>query len=361
VRNTRRYQGGGPEAASPGDASPEDATPPGDPSIRRLLVWYPRAWRARYGEEFAELLAAERAERGPSFRRGINVATTGVRARLAGAGLAAHPLDGAAAGQAGLAVVAACTAAAVLAGSAMWAQLAIGVQWSVPRDHRVTQALDLMSAALLVLVLLAVLAGAPVAWAALASAARGQARQFRLPAAFMTAGLVVLVIGSRHFENGWPGTGGHLLLHQGLVPGGVAAFAWAGTTWITSYWAHPAALGAFPAAELAWMLVSPAATGVLMTGAVQLLRRVRLSPRAFRYEIRLANLACAGMTAFPGGALCWLAAAGAGTAGPFRTGAIDRAAVAVLIAAALVGALAVWQARAAARSGRGQALTAPRP
>jgi hypothetical protein len=351
VRNTPRHQGRGPEDTPPAD----------DSSIRGLLWWYPRAWRARYGEEFAELLAAERAERGPSVRRGINVATTGVRARLAGAGLAAHPLDGAAAGQASLAVIAACTAAAVLAGAAMWSQLAIGVQWSVPRDHRVTQALDLMSAALLVLVLLAALAAAPVAWTAVASAARGQGRRFRLAAALMTAGLVALVIGSRHFENGWPGTGGHLLVHQGLIPGGVAAFAWAATMWITSYWAHPAALAAFPAAQLAWMLVSPVATGLLMTGAVQLVRRVRLSPRAFRYEIRVANLACAGLAAFLGGALCWLASAGAGTAGPFRTGAIDRAAFAVLIAAVLVGTLAVRHARAAARSGRGQALTAPRP
>ena len=29
----------------------------------RLLRWYPREWRARYGEEFAELLVAEEVER----------------------------------------------------------------------------------------------------------------------------------------------------------------------------------------------------------------------------------------------------------------------------------------------------------
>lgn len=32
-------------------------------TVARLLLWYPPAWRARYGEEFAELLADELAER----------------------------------------------------------------------------------------------------------------------------------------------------------------------------------------------------------------------------------------------------------------------------------------------------------
>jgi hypothetical protein len=243
-------------------------------------MWYPRAWRTRYGDEFAELLAAEHAERGHSLRRSVNVAVAGLRARLAGAGLAGHPLDGAAAGPAGLAVIASCVAAAVLAGAAMWSQLAIGLQWSVPHGHGITLALDLMSAALLVLVLLTLLAAAPVAWTAVAAAVGGQGRQFRWPATFMTTGLVVLVIGGRHFENGWPGTGGHLLAHQGLVPGGVAAFAWASTMWITSYWVHPSALAAFPAAQLGWMLLSPVATGFVVTGAALGVRQARAAVRS---------------------------------------------------------------------------------
>src|SRR6266702_2446531 len=125
----------------------------------RLLRWYPRGWRARHGDEFAELLIAEFAEHGPSRRRALNVAATGLRARLAGAGLAGHPLDPAAAARAGLATLASCVAAAGLAGGVMWAQLAIGLQWSVPGDDQLTQAMDLMSAALLVLAVLAVLAG----------------------------------------------------------------------------------------------------------------------------------------------------------------------------------------------------------
>jgi hypothetical protein len=58
----------------------------------RLLLWYPAGWRARYGEEFSELLAAELAEQSRSLRRTADVACCGMRARLAGVGLAGHPL-----------------------------------------------------------------------------------------------------------------------------------------------------------------------------------------------------------------------------------------------------------------------------
>ena len=314
--------------------------------VRWLLAWYPRDWRDRYGDEFAELLIAEQAEQGPSWRRGVNVAATGLRARLAGAGLAGHPLHPAAAARAGLATFASCAAVAGLAGAVMWAQMAIGLQWSVPGDHRITRAMQVMSGALLVLAVLAVLAAVPVTWAAIAAAGRGAGRQFRGSAMLAGAGALVLITGGRHFANGWPGTGGHLLVHQGLVPGGVAAFGWAATMWITSYWGHPAMLAAFPAAQLAWMAASPVATGCVVTGAVQLLRRVDLSPRALRFQTWVACVAWAALAAFLGGALCWLA--GSGRSAPlFRAGLIDRAGLAVLAVAAVTGAAAARRARLA--------------
>ena len=159
-------------------------------------------------------------------------------------------------------------------------------------------------------------------------------------------GTLVLLIGGRHFANGWPGTGGHLLVHQGLVPGGVAAFGWAATMWITSYWGHPGVLAAFPAAQLAWMVASPIATGCLLTGAVRLLRRVELSPRALRYHTWVVCVACAGLAAFLGGALCWLWSSG-GSAPLFRAGNIDRSGLAVLAVAAVTGAAAARRARLA--------------
>ena len=227
----------------------------------------------------------------------------------------------------------------------------------------ITWAMALMSGALLLLAVLAVLAAAPVARAALGALASGHGRPLLWPAVLVGAGLTVLVIGGHHVENGWPGTGGHLLGHQGGVPSGVAAFGWAATLWITSYWMHPSALAAFPASQLAWMLLCPLAIGCVVIGSARLLRRVRLSPRALRYETRIACLACCGLAVLLAGALCWLtlswltlswltAARSAGPAGLFQAGAIDQAGVAVLAVAAVAAAAATRQARASAACAR---------
>ena len=61
----------------------------------RLLSWYPREWRARYGEEFVESLMDDMVERPRSAGRTFDVACSGVVARLAGEqpGLGGRPLN----------------------------------------------------------------------------------------------------------------------------------------------------------------------------------------------------------------------------------------------------------------------------
>lgn len=336
-------------AGSPVGGEPDDENPPGAAArqARLLLRWYPRSWRARYGDEFTELLIADVRERPRSWRRTADVARSGLLARLASAGLAGHALDRAAAARAGLATIA-CSAAAFLAvGTAMNSQLAIGVQWSVPDNHDVTVAMALMSGALLAFAVLALLAAVPVAWAATVACASGRARALRWPVLLIAAGAVILVVGGRHFGNGWPGTGGNWWAAHGLVPSGVVAFGWATTMSISSYWAHPAMLAAFPVAERIWMVLSPVAAAGLMTGVVQLLRRAELSPRTIRYEMWLSGIAGVGMAAFLGGAMCWVAAAGAGSQRLFHPGIIDLAGLAVLVIALATGAQAAQRARLA--------------
>ena len=70
----------GPGLRGPGVSGPRDRA-------ARLVRWYPRAWRARYGEEFTELLIAELAERPRSPSRTADVIRGGLVARLADAGL----------------------------------------------------------------------------------------------------------------------------------------------------------------------------------------------------------------------------------------------------------------------------------
>ena len=64
----------------------------------RLLRWYPRAWRDRYGEEFTELLISDIEERPRSAGRAFDVARGGLVARLTAAGLAGRPLPAPGAG-----------------------------------------------------------------------------------------------------------------------------------------------------------------------------------------------------------------------------------------------------------------------
>ena len=62
---------------------------PSDPGTAKLLRWYPRAWRERYGEEFLAMVEDSLDGRRPGWRLRLSVAWAGLRerghrARLAG-------------------------------------------------------------------------------------------------------------------------------------------------------------------------------------------------------------------------------------------------------------------------------------
>jgi len=315
----------------------------------RLLLWYPPAWRARYGDEFAELLAAEFAERPSDRRRAVNVAFSGFRARLADVGLGAHPLDPTAAARARMATLACSGALFAMFGAAMWSQLATGLQWAATQDRGITQALDLMSVALLTFCVVAAVGLAGLIRAAIVSVARHRDAALRKPAALAAASAALLFFGGRHFANGWPGTGGHLLAAHGIVPAGVVAFCWSTTMWITSYWAHPAMLAAFPATQIAWMTLTPLAACGLMTGTAQLIRRLDRSPGALCFETWLGRAGGGGMLIFLCGVMRWLASAAAGQRAVFHVGSIDIVGLTVIVLGLAAGLQAMRRAELARR------------
>jgi hypothetical protein len=302
----------------------------------RLLRWYPTSWRSRYGEEFAELLASELFEQPRSWRRTVNVAGSGMLARLTGAGLTnnvSEPFDQAVASLASLG----CALAVFVAfGAAMVAQLTIGWQWAAPDTFGTATGMVVMSGVMVLFGTLAVLAGAPVVATVLLAVARRRTAGLRQPALVVAAAGTILVLGSRHFANGWPGTGGHPWAHQGLVPGGVAAFLWAATLSISSYWVHPGALLHFPAAEVAWMVVSPLALLAMAVGAIKIMRRLEISAAVVRYEGRLGRIAAGAMTLFLLGAWCWIVDGGPGPRNLFHAGAIDGVGLALMTVALVV-------------------------
>jgi hypothetical protein len=308
--------------------------------------WYPPGWRARYGEEFAQLLIDDMSERPRSLHRTADVVCSGMAARLRARGLTGDELAGAHQIRAGLAWLGAACAAFLAFGVAEWAQITVGWQWSAPGDRATTAAMLLMSGAALAFVALGVLAAVPLGWAAVRAVRRGRAGQIAPPALMGACGGAVVVWGSVHFGHHWPGTGGHAWPQRGLVPGEVARFCWAATLWVSAYWAHPRSLLAFPVMELAWMVISPLAIAVTLAGAVRAasVLSASLTPRALRCETLLAGAATLVMAVFLAGAGGWVLSGGAsGVRGHslFVAGAIDAAGLAVMAAAFLVAASAL--------------------
>jgi len=311
----------------------------------RLLRWYPKEWRSRYGEEFAELLIADICEQPRSWRRNADVAQSGLVARLTGIGLSGHALEPSDQARTSLATLGCAMAVFLVFGVAMWAQLTIGWQWSEPDATATSAGMIAMSAAVLVFFALAVVAVVPIGWTALARLARHRGAGLVRPSLLFLGGLTILIVGGRHFGNGWPGTGGHPWAHQGLVPGGVAAFTWASTLSVSSYWAHPGSLLSFPAAEVAWMAISPLAMICLVVGAAKTIRRLDLSARILHFEAALGVLAAFDMLAFLAGCSSWIIYGDAGPQNLFHVGAIDVAGLVLMVLALAVAYRAVHRAR----------------
>jgi hypothetical protein len=309
----------------------------------RLVRCYPKEWRKRYGVEFTELLVAEITESPRSIRRIANVCASGLLARLTSAGLSSHALPPSEQARASLASFGCALAGFLTFGLAIWAQLGIGWQWSEP-DSATIAAMVVMSVVMALFLALALLATIPIAGHLVHSLVRRRADRLARPLLLFIAAVAVLIAGSRHFGNGWPGTGAHPWVHQGLVPGGVAAFTWALTLSVTSYWAHPASLMSFPPAEIAWMVVSPIAFICAVVGVTKIIRRIDLPLRILRFEMVLAEAAGLLMIAFVGGASSWVVNGG-GPRGLFHIGVIDVAGIAAMSVSIAIAYRAVRRAR----------------
>jgi hypothetical protein len=310
-----------------------------------LVRAYPKGWRARYGDEFTELLLAELAEQPRSWRRTANVVWSGWLARLTSAGLTGHPLPPEQQASASLASFGCAAAAFLIFGGAIWAQLTIGWQWSAPSTSATVAAMIVMTLGIGLMLALALVATVPIVVHIAGRFINGRAQGLARPLLLEVVAGTVLVVGGRHFGNGWPGTGGHPWTHQGLVPGGVAAFTWALTLSVTSYWVHPGGLLSFPAAEIAWMLVSPIALVSVVVGATKIVRRLEASPRLLRFEVVLGEVAALVMILVLGGAASWLVNGGAGPRNLFHAGAIDLAGVGAMFLSIGVAYRAFHRAR----------------
>ncbi|MDQ6605707.1 MAG: hypothetical protein M3Z06_04075 [Actinomycetota bacterium] len=320
----------------------------------RLLRCYPSRWRSRYGDEFTELLIDDISERPRSWVRTADVVRSGALARVAAAGLHGQELSPEQQMRAGLAWLCGALAAFLILGIALWSQLTIGWQWSAPDAPATQVAMIVMSAAFLGLAVLALLSALPLAWSLCALLVRREVHGLLRPLALTVAGAAVFALGSLHFGNGWPGTGGHQWAERGLVPGAVAQFCWAATLWVTSYWVHPGALSSFPALEIGWMVACPVALAATAVGLAKTLRRLPLSRRVLSYECWIGSAAAAAMAAFLAGAGSWVVSGGPAPRGLFRVGAIDGLGVAAMTVALVLAFRAVRRAVSASPGRRAE-------
>jgi hypothetical protein len=316
-------------------------------SARRLVRCYPPAWRARYGEEFVQLLIEDMSERPHSLSRTADVLRSGLLARLASAGLAGDVLEPQQQVRAGLGSLSVAVTAFLAAGVALWAQLTIGWQWSAPTAPATKAGMLVMSGAVLAFACIAVLATIPFVVIIARSLLGGRDRKLLLPLVTTGLGAAVLIVGSVHFGHGWPGTGGHPWAGRDIVPGPVARFCWAATLWITSYWAHPGALRSFPPSEVVWMFASPIALLTMVIGAAWTLRRLQIPLPVLRYESWLGLATGVVMAGFLAGSSSWIVSGGPGPRALFRVGTIDAVGILVMVAALIAAFRAVQRTHAA--------------
>jgi hypothetical protein len=259
-------------------------------------------------------------------------------ARAAAAGLTGQPLDRETSERGRLIAVGGALSIFAVCALALWSQLTIGWQWSPPDTESTSLAMFVMSTAMVAFGVLCLGSAVPIVWSVGRRIGRGHIVDLLPPLLLTICGIGILVVGTHHFANGWPGTGGHPWVRQGIVPGGVAASAWASTLFVTSYWAHPAALGTFPAGEIAWMVVSPIALVSVLVGLARLVHPLELSRRVRRYERRLTSALTLTMATFFTGAAMWVFDGGPGPRNLFHIGAIDLVDLgAIALAMALTG------------------------
>ncbi len=281
-----------------------------------LLRWYPKQWRARYGDEFAELLMSELSEHPRSWRRSADVARSGLTARLSSAGLGGHTLDPNDQVRASLVSVVSAVAVFLAFGVAMWAQLTIGWQWSQPNTSATKVAMMVMSGAMALFVCLALLAALPVVGSVLARVARRQWHGLVGPTSLLLVGAGLLISGVGISATGGRGPEATRGPSRASCPVG-----WRRshgrprsrsprTGPIPSHWRRsrrPRSSG-WRSARWPWSASSwerPRSSG-----------RVELGPRALRYEARLAGAAAVVMLVFLGACCGWIVDGGPGTAEP---------------------------------------------
>ena len=298
---------------------------------RRFLRCYPSAWRERYGEEFACLLADDLSDRPHDLSRDLDVIRSGIRARLSCCGIADGPIKN----STGLTTtILAALLIIVLGATSIWTQLADGSLHHTPDTYTARLAFTMLTATGAFVAAAAVSAGFVVLCGVITAVRAGRGRQLRLPTGLLLVAIGVLAAGPIAVRGIWPG---HLQARtgEGLVAH-IAQLTWAWTDSISTYWIHPTRLLARPHTELAWMVASPIAFLLLILAARRILAAIEptdLAPRWARVG-RAAHTTI--VTACLLACTTWVLASQHDSNITLRAGTLDLALIAAMTVAAAV-------------------------
>jgi hypothetical protein len=163
----------------------------------RLLRWYPSAWRERYGEEFADHLEQEFADRSVDFSRAVNIAYKGLVARVADVGFSNAAKNAEDQTRAAVGTTFVLSALAALIDLNLWSRAMLA--WSGRRYHPIpvsltTGILTVATAALVVVLVAIVLI---VAVSVVRQIAHGRSRPLVGPSIFMVVSGALLIYAAR--------------------------------------------------------------------------------------------------------------------------------------------------------------------
>jgi hypothetical protein len=272
-------------------------------SPETLLRCYPRAWRDRYGEEFAALLADDIAERPRCLRRDLDVVRCGLTARLATPATALAAL---------LVFVAAATS--------IWTQLARGTLGARPDTTAVTLGLVTLTVCGLAVAAVALTGTALLLAATVRTVRRQGGRPLVRPALTALAGAVTLAAGAVH------------IAAHAHASAPVVRWTWAATEAISTYWVHPGRLLGLPPSELAWMAASPIAAAACWRGLAGLAHHTGLTST---WQRLARPLIAAVLTPALVAAATWVVGSQRDPNASLRAGSLDLALIAAMTAAVL--------------------------
>lgn len=295
---------------------------------RRLLRWYPRTWRERYGDELAALVIDDMTDQSRPLRRDLDVVRAGLAARMSACGVAGGPVRDRSA-----TTLTAATSAVVFVAAALsiWTQLADGWLAAPPHTCAVTVGLVTLSLWLGGLAVAAAVFIGRLARSIVRAVRLGQSPEMLRPLSLFLVSAGVLIAGVRLMASRWPGTAaGH---HSGMLASS-ARIAWAATDTISTFWLHPHRLVGLPPDELVWMVASPVAVIALVCAAIRLAHVSGLHTR--RHLPHVTTLA--GIAALPCyvTAATWVIGSQHAMNTTYRAGTLDLVLIAAMAAAAFV-------------------------